>query len=257
MFRAMEEGAREHGLKRGPVLSERFLVDTVASLRGGTDPRRAFAADDVTLDMSVAAVTVIDQSGSMHDKLNGAAQIAYAINDALDAIGAKSAVTGFTTNGSYNQVSYEDARAMGAHRTDGVDIDVFKTFDERWRSAAPRLASLRCSGGTPMSDGIEHALRLLTNRREGYRVIFVLTDGVPDGGHAEVMKSQFRRAEEAGIVIVGVGLGKDSEYVTQTFAHSVYAEKLVDIPRPLIAKLHELVLGGGVGQRRGRKVRAA
>ena len=88
-------------------------------------------------------------------------------------------------------------------------------------------------------------------------MIFVLTDGIPDGGHAEVMKSQFRRAAEAGIVIVGVGLGRDSEYVTKTFDHHVYGVNLADIPRPLVAKLHELVLGGGVGQRRGRKVRAA
>ena len=59
------------------------------------------------------------------------------------------------------------------------------------------------------------------------------------------------------IVIVGVGLGRDSEYVTKTFDHHVYGVNLADIPRPLVAKLHELVLGGGVGQRRGRKVRAA
>jgi nitric oxide reductase activation protein len=217
----------------------------------------------VTVDTSIAAVTVIDQSGSMHDKLEGAAKIALALGEALETIGAKSAITGFTTNGRsaiYNggdcTAAWAEFRAMGAHRSDGIDIDVFKGFDERWRSAAPRLAKLRASGGTPMSDGVEHALKLLSTRREGYRVIFVLTDGVPDGGHAEVLKGQFRRAAEAGVMIVGVGLGRDSHYVTTTFEHSVYAEKLADIPRPLVAKLHELVVGGA-GRGRGRKVRAA
>ena len=145
---------------------------------------------------------------------------------------------------------------MGAHRTDGVDIDVFKSFDERFKSTTKRLGSLRCSGGTPMADGIEYGLRALSTRREGYRVMFVLTDGVPDGGHAEVMRSQFRRAAEAGIVIVGVGLGRDSAYVTKVFEHHVHANNLADIPRPLVAKLHELVTGQ-LGNRRGRKVRAA
>lgn len=258
MFRAMEDGAREHGLKRGPVLSDRFLVDTVGSLRSGTDPRRAFAADDVTLDVSVAASIIIDQSGSMHDKLDGAAQIAYALGDALDAIGAKTVVAGFTTNGSFagGTEAHAASARMGAHRLDGVDIDVFKGFDERFRSTSNRLGSIRCSGGTPMADGIEYGLRALSARREGYRIMFVLTDGIPDFGHAEVMKSQFRRAAEAGIVIVGVGLGSASSYVTNVFEHHVHADRLADIPRPLVAKLHELVTGR-IGNLRGRKVRAA
>ena len=257
MFRAMEDGSREHGVRRGPVLSERFLVDTLATLREGRDPARAFAQDDVTVDVSIASCVVLDQSGSMYDKIDGTIQVAHALGEALEAIGAKSSMIGFTTNGSgYNVYQSPGAELVDAHRTDGVDIDVFKTFDERFKTAAPKLSAMRADGGTPMADGIEYALRALSARREGYRVIFVLTDGVPNAGHLPVMKSQFRRAAEAGIVIVGVGLGSGADYVTQTFEHSVYAPVIADLPRPLVSKLHELVMGR-IGNLRGRKVRAS
>jgi hypothetical protein len=88
-------------------------------------------------------------------------------------------------------------------------------------------------------------------------VIFVLTDGKPDYGHHKVLRSQLQRAAEAGILVVGVGLGYGSEYVQHTFPESVYAGDITALPKLLVAKLETLVKTRHGLAKRGKAVRAA
>jgi hypothetical protein len=85
--------------------------------------------------------------------------------------------------------------------------------------------------------------------------MFVLTDGSPDSGHEDVLRTQFKRAAEAGIHIVGVGLGVGSEYVRTTFPDHVHTNNLDELPKALVKKLEELVRTRHAEQKRGRAVR--
>jgi hypothetical protein len=71
--------------------------------------------------------------------------------------------------------------------------------------------------------------------------MFVVTDGVPNRGHQPIMNRQFRLAKEAGIHIIGVGLGKDARYVQDVFPDSVWTENISEMPKALILKLNELI----------------
>jgi len=117
------------------------------------------------------------------------------------------------------------------------------------------LREIRAQGGTPMSDGIEFALQELSKRPEGFRVLFIVTDGQPDWGHGPVIRGQMKRAHDAGVLMVGVGLGHGSEHVKTTFDDYVYSNNLDDIPKALCAKVESLIRSKHAAAKRGRAVR--
>ena len=254
LFRALENSGTEHGVRKGTALSPRMLVDAHCEMLGGTMPTRAYMERTPEMDMSIAAALVIDESSSMKDKLRDTCAAAYTLMDALDSIGAKSMALGFRSKHAHKDY-YADTR--GCHRTHAMYYDVFKSWSDPFKVAAPRLREIRATGGTPMADGVEFALRELSSRPEGHRILFVLTDGQPDSAHARVLKSQLARAAEAGVLVIGVGLGDGSQYVQTTFPDSVFARDLAALPALLVRKLEELVRARHTGAKRGRTVRAA
>jgi nitric oxide reductase activation protein len=92
-----------------------------------------------------------------------------------------------------------------------------------------------------MADGLQHGINSLQGRREGHRIIFVVTDGEPNGGHGPVIRRQIRLAREAGVHVIGVGIGREASYVTGTFDDSVFVEDIQALPGALIRKLNAIV----------------
>lgn len=260
-FQGLEQGGREHGLQRGAGLSDRMLVDTIGSLRDGRDPRRAFYEEEEEMDMSLAVAVVIDQSGSMQGKQVQTGGLAYALGSTFDQIRARSMFVGFRSVGDREKerlVVPLEVMAQtpnhGYHRVHLVRYDMYKRWHEEFRLVSNRLSCLRADGNTPMADGIEFALQELSHRPEAFRFLIVLTDGVPNGGTQPVIRGQVRRATEAGIGILGVGVGgSDGSYV-EIFKDFVHREKLEDLPPPLIRKFMEMLRLSI--SKRGRKVRA-
>ena len=104
-------------------------------------------------------------------------------------------------------------------------------------------------GGTPLSDGIQFAMDNLEYRDEDNKIIFVVTDGWPNGGHVPVINRQIRICQERGWHMVGVGVGADAQYVQALFPDSVYSATVSEIPKLLVKKLNELMVNGTVQRR--------
>ena len=256
IVRAAEMTNTVHGVAKGRDLSERMLVDTYSSIRSGQAPKRAYYKRDVKQDTSMSAAVVLDQSSSMSGMLADATKMLMAITEPLDSLGVKVQVSGFR-NGNYGDYdSYRgpsDGRDKPYHRFHGVRNDVFKSFDERFNSVKYRFANTMATGSTPMADGIQFGLDALNTRREAYRVLFVITDGCPDGGHEPVIRRQIRLAKEAGIHVIGVGIGYGAEYVKDLFPDYVWGESH-ELPKQLVAKLNKLLDARTAGKR-GRRMR--
>jgi nitric oxide reductase activation protein len=252
----MEMTHTVHGVRQGRDLSERMLVDSYCALRSGETPDRAYYDRDDQFDTSMAAAVVLDESSSMGGLLKDATRMLMAITEPLDSLGVKTQVSGFR-NGNYGDYdSYRgprDGYGKEYHRYHGVRNDVFKGFDERFQSVKWRFANTIAEGSTPMADGIQFALDALNTRREAYRVLFVITDGCPDGGHEPVIRRQIRLAKEAGIHVIGVGIGSGACYVTDLFPDYVYGEAS-ELPKQLVAKMNNLLDARSAGKR-GRKMR--
>ena len=249
IMRAMEMTSVSHGWRKGRQLSERFLTDSKAALKAGQPPKRAYKQTDETIDTSFAAFVSVDESSSItKEQLQLFSQCMMAIVEPLDALGCPTMVAGWRDgqygygHGAYNpdaSVAKEDRD--GFHRYGGIVHDIFKGWHEPFRSVKWRFANTRSTGGTPMSDGIQFGLDALSYRNEAHRVLFVITDGCPNGDHVAVMQRQLRLAKETGIHVIGVGIGSGASYVSGTFPDHVYSATMSEMPALLIGKLNELV----------------
>lgn len=240
IIRAMEMTSTVHGTPKGRRLSSRFLVDSKVAIMSGQMPKRAYKQVDEQLDTSLAAAIVLDQSGSMCGLLRDATRILCAITEPLDALGCPVQVSGFR-DGCYYGGSREGILGGNYHRTESITHDVFKAFHEPLRTVKWRFANTRATGGTPMADGVQFGLQALNHRTEGHRILFVVTDGQPNGGHMPIIRRQLRLAKEAGIHVVGVGIGSGAQYVKQVFPDSVWSNQVSELPAALIAKLNQII----------------
>jgi hypothetical protein len=242
IVRAMEMGGEEHGVPEGVDLSDHHLIDTVEELRDGQYPTRPFFRAGEKKRVSLAAHVVLDQSISMITRLGAATALLLAVVEPLDGLGCAVQVSGFIDGRKAE--SDEEFKAAGGlkvyHRLHGVHQDVFKLFDEPFRQVRWRFARTRSWGTTPMADGVQFAIESLNRRKEGHRLILVITDGRPNEGHEEVIQLQLRLCGSAGIHVVGVGVGPGAQYVCDLFQDHVWAPDFPSLPRLLVRKLNDL-----------------
>ena len=249
VIRSLEMKHPVHGVPKGRGLSGKFLVDSKVSLMQNLNPNRAYWRKGLTIDTSMAVAIVLDESGSMSGWRKDASRILVALTEPFDALNFATMAIGFR-NGKSGE--YVAEAATNCHRFDGIVYDIFKGWNERFSAVKWRFANTRAGGGTPMSDGIQFALNSLNTRNEAHRFLFVVTDGVPDSEHIPVIKRQVRIAKEAGIHIIGVGLGRAAYGVKTLYPDFVYSDDITLIPKMLLDKLNEL---SDFGNSRGKRVK--
>jgi hypothetical protein len=241
IIRSLEQTRTIHGVRKGRGLSGRFLVHSKASIKANTYPSRAYTRPGMRVDMTMAAAMVVDESGSMSSKLTTATRILMAITEPFDGLGCPTLVLGFR-NGKYMKRKMPAKQDWSEHhRWNGIVYDIFKGWNEPFRAVKWRFANTRATGGTPMADGVEYALKALLERPETHRFMFVVTDGQAEASHVPVINRQLRIAKQEGIHIVGVGIGGGSTYVKTLFPDHVWASDLGGFPKALLAKMNELV----------------
>lgn len=242
MVRAMEHTNVVHGTRRGHFLSNRTLVDTALSMRNSRVPQRAFYNTDDQVDTSIACAICLDESGSMGSTLTEATKMLIALTEPIDQIGGKVLAYGFRN--TWNSTTSSENHPVNSHRHEDyypLVYDVFKSWNERFTTVKGRFAHTIADGSTPMSDGIQFGLDQIKYRTEKHRIIFVLTDGEPNYGHAKVIKWQQRVAKEMGIHIVGVGWGNDASGVKTLYTDNVWCQNVEDVPSALVSKLRSLL----------------
>lgn len=250
IFRVVQCSSIRHGVKKGRGISSRRLVHSYAEMRSGRFPSRPDYDVSTGFDTSVAAACVLDESGSMHGSLRQAAKCLLAISHPLDGLGCPTLLLGIR-DGEYGGGHYANVGDR-YHRYRGVVYDIFKGFDEPLRNALHRFVNTRATGSTPLSDGIQMGLKAMSERSETHRIVFVITDGMPNHNHTPVIRWQIRQARAAGIHLIGVGVGAEASYVKELFPDHVWTAGFSQMPSALVAKLNSLL--DFRGRRRGHKV---
>lgn len=236
-----------HGVKQGESLSERRLADTWVEVLSGIAPTRPDTRTVRRDKVSIAVAVVVDQSGSMSSRKTEAARALTAICAPLDEVGCPVLAVGFRNGYDYDRPDspeqFDPSRPY--HRTESVDIDVFKGWDEPVRNCLGRFTKVKATGGTPMCDGIQFALQALSARKERHRILLVITDGEPDYGHGPVIIRQQRLAREAGIALVGVGIDYGCRSVEHLYEKHVLVEDVSKLPEQLLKVINDLVFPRG------------
>lgn len=237
IVRGLETCSMRHGTRTGRSLSERRYAQTWGAIKSGTKVKRAYKKKTDKLDVSIACSIVVDQSGSMCDKLVATQIGVLALANAISDVGGQVEVIGYD-NGRHRTA---DRDLEISHRCGwNVRLDIYMNYGERFNAVKHRFGRLRADGGTPTADAIQYALEGISERQEAHRVIFVLTDGCPNYGHTPVIRRQLRMAREAGIHIVGVGLGRGTKDVVNNYDDSVYAPNLSELSPLLLEKLEKI-----------------
>ena len=236
-----------HGVRRGRDLSERRMVDTMVEIRSGVRPSRPDYRIKKGDDCSLALAVVGDQSGSMGGQnAHYAAMAMIALADSFESLGSPVMCCG-VRNGNWDTKSYwnEPTKwddSVQFHRSHPIIIDEFKGWDEsmKKKQVRGRFSAYKATGSTPLSDGVQYALESISERPERHRVIVVLTDGAPD--NARAMRRLIRIAREAGIWVVGVGIGYGMDRVHDLFVDkAVVCEDPSTMPRDLLSVLESIV----------------
>lgn len=234
-----------HGIRRGIHLSERRIADVGGDLLLGNYPRDPFKIRANQANPKFSAIVVLDQSGSMAGWIEKAIQVMLALVDPIDDLGYPVAAIGFQD--SYNRDNLPKAKdPMGSeyHRSphEGVQVHLYKNFDEPFEQAKPRFAICHATGGTPMAEGVQAALEWISARKEPIRFIFVVTDGCPNSPTEEVIKQQVADAVGQGIMIVGVGVGAGTGATVQIFSpHGISVKNIEDVPDPLLTLITDRI----------------
>ena len=235
-----------HGVRNGRSLSDRRLVPSIVEIRSGRTPTRPDWQREATQDVTLAAAVVIDQSYSMKGGCQTSAMKgSLVIADALDLLGSPCLVVGPRNagpgwNGRYDSGEFPEYEDGGRyHRSTGVLVDLFKDWEEPMTRAWPRFGGVIADGSTPLSDGIQYALQELNTRTERHRVVIVITDGMPD--HSDVVRWQLRVAREAGVHVIGVGIGGGTGAVKTLFPTHVSCSRVDELPAELMAILEGLM----------------
>lgn len=250
LIRAMEQTNVSHGTRDGR-LSSRMYAKTWGELKGGKAPSRPYYKRSEKMDISIACSVVVDQSSSMSGLKRQTVKGMLALADALNSVGAATQVTGYRYGGYDNPNHFHGVMTTPVNGS-GACIDIFQQFGEKFTAVKGRFAHLRATGGTPTADGMQYALEGLSERNEAFRIMFVLTDGCADGGHQSIINRQIRLAKEAGIHVVGVGLGRGTQGVVSSYPDHIVAEDMSQLPEALIAKLKVILKPSA--NKRGRRV---
>lgn len=167
-------------------------VDAIADRRGGTEPSARLFCRRIRNQRSLAAMFMVDMSGSTKGWVNDAEREALVmLCEAIESLGDPYAIYGFS----------------GWTRTRS-DIYRIKRFDEAYDEAVrARIAAIHAKDYTRMGVAIRHLTRLLVLQPARHKLLVTLSDGRPDDfgdeyrGHygIEDTRRALQEAREQGV----------------------------------------------------------
>lgn len=207
---------------------------------------------------------LIDNSGSMGGSaIERAIQSAIALCEVVEALHIPTEIIGYASsrlsNKTIDQMSKILRRGTGGWVYTGlcrVRFTVAKEFHTTYASSKNMMGQMRwkCKGGTPTVEAMYVALQRLKSRPEKRKIMFVITDGKPNGNlicasdhpfkkqidaqwdvPAQLMKRLGVRASAMGVEVVGIGIcGVD---MRNQFADWISVDQLSELPGVVTDKL--------------------
>lgn len=226
--RIFEATARKKRVHR----EEGRRLDVSRAWRAKTGDYRVFVEKIETTRVNTAVQLLVDVSNSMnsHDRLQPAIDSALAMAMALSKLnGVKVATATFPAVNSSE--ADEDER-----------VSVIHSFDQRPEQFAKRYAAMWSHAYTPTAEALLWSGQALMARKETRKIIFVVTDGMPEmpnrqsAAYRNLTVEVRKSLEEAGIEVVGLGIGIN---VSEIFPGSVTVNNLDDLAGSIFSLMNK------------------
>lgn len=197
--------------------------------------------------INTAIEVVIDLSGSMSATLTRAAAILT--TEALDGIkGVEMEIVGFRSNSKfaegygYGYNSYGSrAPTAGVGRTCGMDLLIYKGYNQDYKHAKATLGGLDTDGGTPLGDAYGYGLERILTRKEPRRTLWIISDGDACCSHGDrdhsdyvLMERLKAKAARLGVDVVGMYIGGQQSSLKNYVHKMAYVQQASDLPQALM-----------------------
>lgn len=216
--------------------SGRFDVRRIPRMLTGSE--RVFKSRHEVEAVTTAVSIVVDLSSSMHGpRTEAAAQTAWAMADAIERVGCKVQVVGFSGgfgNASYNPKHMRDmsgqcgkSGGMASYRAGSCQV--LKGFEHSLRSRRPvfEWLSFLVSGYTPDYHIVRTAVDQLANVPAQRKLCVVITDGV---GDCERMLELGNNSEALlGVPVVGIGIQTTDRDMRQSYKYFACIKDVGDL----------------------------
>jgi cobalamin biosynthesis protein CobT len=242
MFRiylqAQTKKSQLRGLEEGKLDTQRLHIAACGQTT-------IFKDQNLKLLPETAIELMIDMSGSMNANLARTAAIILA--EALSSIPQiKLSISGFTSNDLAGSTIFR-RYDPNSGRQCGMDILQFKNFSEPYQKCRAKLGAIYNTGNTPLGDAYGHALEHIIPRLEPRRIIFLITDGQPEfpqgQNHSDylLMKKIHRDAKRFNIQTLGLGIGRNLEFLSKYFDQAINISNPQELPKNLLEALKRFI----------------
>ena len=193
-----------------------------------------------TAERSIAFQLLVDESASMKggDKARLATKTALLLGETLDQMGLPLEIIGFTT-AEYEakaamRLGLRPAHAFRTTRCSPLEHRVYKRFDEPYPLVRRRLTGIEPRHNNWDEEHLLFGYHRLQARRERSKVMFVISDGQPNGD-ADYLAATVATLEAQGCKVIGVGIGAD--FVRQVYRRPLVVHDFRQLAEELLAVL--------------------
>jgi nitric oxide reductase activation protein len=178
--------------------------------------------------VNTAVHVLLDNSGSMNDlhRFRKAQDVLLAMIKALGPIsGVNLGVSIFPAFYPY-------------YKTENINIPVAAVVKHHQKSASRILYPAAPNGGTPLGPSLRYVVSAMLGLSEPRKIIFIITDGDPDGGDGSELAIQ--EAVDLGFEVLALGIEELAH--PEIFPHAEILADLQELPQKTFALLEKLLL---------------
>ncbi len=248
-----EPKARWRGdLEEGSV-NPRALHRLVCPASGRDGTPHVFRRRERVKKLRTAVTLLVDESSSMRgSRIMLAAETALVFCEALSRLNIATSVIGFSTaqhdpnlQSALAQTGLTKQEIKERYRTIPLRHTVYKRFGEAFHKVSGRMDTMKALSLTPLGESMLFAARLLAERHEERKVLFVLTDGMPAVDlHPEDItfshaRDAIKRIEKAGMDVALLGIM--APVVNDLHHRSVVINRVDELPRTAMRQLQNVL----------------
>jgi cobalamin biosynthesis protein CobT len=171
-----------------------------------------FRLDTATCGIDAAVTVMLDRSGSMDMCIVEAAAAALACSQALERI---------------SKVRTSIEMFPGQYGEPGNTVTL-QSFGQSARQVVRKASEVNAEGGTPLTEALQDAIPKLMAQRVKKRIVFIVTDGVPN--NVVTAKEEMARAQALGVEFVGIGIGEYGKAIEGLMPCSVVVNAASELP---------------------------
>ncbi len=241
-LRSMARCKKQPYLENGKIDSRRHVA-IAKSLS-----RQVFHTTRKGQKLDTAVAILLDESGSMGN-YREVRQLVIAISETLAAMKVPFEIIGTTTVHWGSDLPALKINS-GFSRSNPMHYRHYKFFDEQWSTVSQRIVHTSHHKHNVDGEAVEFAAMRLAQRKESRKIIFSLSDGLPDAGHGngralgKNIQRVCERSRAAGIEVYGFGIGTDMPEEFYGSEHFIYLDAYDGMGDTFFRKFADIITKG-------------